>query len=1144
MSSRKKSCVPCRTSKARCSLDAPCRRCDERGLACKYDQLPRRTAARSLRPAVTSLESDGLGDVNQSVHFAQPVAPRTGGRPSRGTPGPWTGATIDEVNSASSALDMSLGSDQSVYPWMNWENSQPPSNLQSSLGCELNFLNQAIEGTSNSPFRIQTVLPNPAMPYSTNSLSWLEDQNLNEMEPQRALVPIQSPTSPRNRRLVPTQTPPTTLPRYYDEAPLRPRIRKPASTAFTAKVLLGQLLSYPAMMAKGGRLPPFIFPQCAIDGVVSPAECSAQGYHQCLPEALAICCSLVQAYEARTPGSTAFVWKSIYKEVGRIRDEYDSFSRKELVSAGQAMTIYVLLQVRDQDSIPLNDIDFLISTPVLLARKLYFQMDYTSNFINGASLDRREWALRESVRRNVCLNFGFELLVDADFSGGKAATCGYDKVAVPTGRYLWEPVSNVEWSARYKKMEAEIRKKPLSIQDLRRVRRATGTGTGTEVEEGEMTSRVSDWCDGLDEFGMLVWMAVMMEQEKREIRLLIVDPMDIAVNTVHASMEIVSLDGQPEYDALSYVWASSSPPRGERGKLYVDGHILDVTQTLFQALRSIGSYQKTLSRRIWVDAVCINQQDHREKSWQILLMASIYRLASTTYIFTNDNLQGIRAASQLDARKFRADINHFKRTAGDQNADRPPPELKQDNVHVAVWRDSPETSRNWRAIKLLLSHPWWGRRWVIQEAFFSRNPVLICGSASHSLPLDKIAQIAVWHQKIASSAHKVPEFIRTLFDSCPFYPLLREWKPYRTDPDVHRAPLPRWMTLAKGFKQSLSRDMVFGLLSLASPEDQLRIKPDYYHSDETVFTSIFAYLVKTYGINPFRFRSLEFKNPLPSWCGIWGPRYQAEAGSMLHFAARRGRKSFKVGAGTKRVARFLENSVAIGRGEGNERAKGAGPIDNSVLAFQGICFDEVAVAIPSGITAKTIHTSSMASIEESFQSAIKCWQRRWAGLKNDPYGSGNDFPSDLCRTLLGDWTEGLTDDEWLAHYQLWLKGVSCWQASKCKRGLSFGARKCPETGLNDMVGREDCFYRSSRICCYNRSLMITARGFIGLAPIDTMVGDTISVFYGSLIPLVQRRNGGGELYSLVGEAYVHGIMYGEAVETKDESCPEREFLLS
>lgn len=207
-------------------------------------------------------------------------------------------------------------------------------------------------------------------------------------------------------------------------------------------------------------------------------------------------------------------------------------------------------------------------------------------------------------------------------------------------------------------------------------------------------------------------------------------------------------------------------------------------------------------------------------------MASIYRLASTTYIFTNDNLQGIRAASQLDARKFRADMNHFQRTAGDQNADRPQPELKQDNIHVVVWRDSSQTSKRWRAIKLLLSHPWWGRRWVIQEAFFSRNPVLICGPASDLLPLNKIAQIAVWHQRFASSAHTVPEFIRMLFDSCPFYPLLREWKSYRTDSDVYRAPLPRWMTLAKGFTQSLSRDIVFGLLSLASPEDQLRVKPD------------------------------------------------------------------------------------------------------------------------------------------------------------------------------------------------------------------------------------------------------------------------------------------------------------------------------
>lgn len=65
-----------------------------------------------------------------------------------------------------------------------------------------------------------------------------------------------------------------------------------------------------------------------------------------------------------------------------------------------------------------------------------------------------------------------------------------------------------------------------------------------------------------------------------------------------------------------------------------------------------------------------------------------------------------------------------------------------------------------------------------------------------------------------------------------------------------------------------------------------------------------------------------------------------------------------------------------------------------------------------------------------------------------------------------------------------------------------------------------------------------------LAPLDTRVGDTISVFYGSLIPLVLRRNGDGEMHSLAGETYVHGIMYGEAVETKDESCPEREFLLT
>lgn len=101
--------------------------------------------------------------------------------------------------------------------------------------------------------------------------------------------------------------------------------------------------------------------------------------------------------------------------------------------------------------------------------------------------------------------------MDVDFGTAQTKCGGYDRVPLPSGRHLWEQVSGVEWAARYKKMEAEIRKRPLIVRDLlwtRQAFRALGSG---DVEEREIFSRVSEWCDGLDELGTLVWMALMMD---------------------------------------------------------------------------------------------------------------------------------------------------------------------------------------------------------------------------------------------------------------------------------------------------------------------------------------------------------------------------------------------------------------------------------------------------------------------------------------------------------------------------------------------------------------------------------------------------------------------------------------------------------
>lgn len=81
--------------------------------------------------------------------------------------------------------------------------------------------------------------------------------------------------------------------------------------------------------------------------------------------------------------------------------------------------------------------------------------------------------------------------------------------------------------------------------------------------------------------------------------------------------------------------------------------------------------------------------------------------------------------------------------------------------------------------------------------------------------------------------------------------------------------------------------------------------------------------------------------------------------------------------------------------------------------------------------------------------------------------------------------------------------------------------------------RNVVFWSSKRRAC------ITDHGHIGLAPTDAVVGDQCAIFAGCSEPFVIRRT--GEHHKLVGPAYLHGWMDGEAPES--ELWHEEDFAL-
>jgi len=82
------------------------------------------------------------------------------------------------------------------------------------------------------------------------------------------------------------------------------------------------------------------------------------------------------------------------------------------------------------------------------------------------------------------------------------------------------------------------------------------------------------------------------------------------------------------YAALSYTWGS---PNDKHWRIWVDGKPVLVRDNLYTALQTLRDQQ--ISTTLWIDALCINQNDVYEKNHQVGLMAQIYRTAERVKVW-------------------------------------------------------------------------------------------------------------------------------------------------------------------------------------------------------------------------------------------------------------------------------------------------------------------------------------------------------------------------------------------------------------------------------------------------------------------------------------------------------------------------------
>ncbi|KAF2647283.1 HET-domain-containing protein [Lophiostoma macrostomum CBS 122681] len=91
----------------------------------------------------------------------------------------------------------------------------------------------------------------------------------------------------------------------------------------------------------------------------------------------------------------------------------------------------------------------------------------------------------------------------------------------------------------------------------------------------------------------------------------------------------------------------------------------------------------------------------------------------------------------------------------------------------------------------------------------------------------------------------------------------------------------------------------------------------------------------------------------------------------------------------------------------------------------------------------------------------------------------------------------------------------------------------PPCGEDIPSGDVDRFLMAAGSACGGRRLFHTSKGYVGIGPVVLQGGDIVCILSRGAMPFVLRRDSHSRRskrrFALIGEAYVHGIMYGEGV---------------
>lgn len=336
---------------------------------------------------------------------------------------------------------------------------------------------------------------------------------------------------------------------------------------------------------------------------------------------------------------------------------------------------------------------------------------------------------------------------------------------------------------------------------------------------------------------------------------------------IHLSLETYKHIGCPEYETVSYTWGGEEGDNTVSEPVFI-GPFWDVslqTRNCWAMLKSIRPRRGI--RMIWVDALCINQHNAKERGEQVNKMKQIYEECERTIIYLGPDIETPLESTFPRRSDFEslADLPLKIISAPEVTGDLEDSEDSDDIGDIEDLEDieSPEKSERLDNIQstlgFILQRRYFSRVWVIQELIMSSRSIVRIGDTQYSmdsatpLRLNKLSTTMgkpAWHWPTCAAP----------------------WFQYMAQKEIQAQDLYHVLAVTSKSRATDLRDRLFGVIGvLQRIEKDALGQPNYSLSAQHVFIGLLAHLI----INLKRVDILLHASTLtaptsgPSWAPLW-----------------------------------------------------------------------------------------------------------------------------------------------------------------------------------------------------------------------------------------------------------------------------------